>query len=1373
MKSSVYFIPCVVILLSSSPGSATEDSAWQRTNGPDEAYWVNPIVFHPSNDSILFIGTNRGLYKTTDDGQSWIELVDDIPADSAIEDVALDWENPNFVYARTRKTLYRSTDAGQSWARADLNPQGEGGYQLEDLDTDPNQPGVVYQIVVFGPLGKNEIWKSEDHGTSWSCIFSEGPSEELGYFFHDLIVSPHDPSTMWMRTIGRFDEGTGFVNFFVSRDGGLSWSSYGATDPLEGAAVTAMAVHPLDSLTVFLAGRSYPDLLYRTTDGGESWDLVLSEGTDYPVVGIYIDRNNPSLVYAAGFVGFLVSQDLGETWHYEDGSNLRGVNTDIGSLAVSPSDPDRVYLGGVGGVLKSIDGGMNFMRANDGLRSSKLRCIKANPYNPDEAYTLTFKGYGLYKTTDGGLTWFQSRWSRVSLCSMIIDVAQADPKIVYVTGGGAFRSTNGGLIWEWLNNQFSRSHAHGIAIDPFDERIVYVGIGADKTNPQGDGMYRSTDGGESWQNIVRGFPAPVHVAEVKIDPTNPRTVYIATRGQMLGYDFPEGPGEGIYKSTNMGEEWFPVNNGLTNLSVHTVLINPRNPNILYAATEATERFESSGGVFRSTDAGESWFPVNNGLPPNDPEHGFLLNIHAMVMDPSDPDVLYAGRLQTPSDTDNSPGNIYKTSDGGENWFRFDEGLTPPNSENVVGVEYLDIDPTGAVLYCGTFDSGVYRLGSLPETDTIPPVITAGPALFDFHPHSVTVRWNTHESGTSLLEYGISAGYGYSLESDSPARHHEFTLTDLDPDATYHLRVGSRDALGNGPRWSSDFAFTLSESDFEGPRFHSATDLQNATGTGPFTFDAELGDNYGVQDARLFWSTDHAATFDQVPMDKVGDLAYTAQITVPTGTEFVDYYYEAADAAGNITRLPDMAPLSTYAFSVTAHEMSPFLYVSLIDRGTLELNMKTGGARRAFEFSAGNWIPFAGDSLMVGILRQGIRIVETGSHQVIGELDYPNGSTDWPWSLCALLSPDEKYLYMEKAELTDTVAVIDLETLSVEKILTVGDPTRMITGLEISADGRLLYVATSNAHVPASSNRSDPLRHEEYIQNIGELRRPVCHTDRQEMENGYLHVIDIETGEIVHEISLGSEMGDLDFSRDHRYLYALSLHYNGHSYLFRIDPMTHGVVDSSDFTASGGLRTILVTRKSNACYVYGPQVLLLDLENLELTRTVPFDFERQVFDLFKTRDDNYLLFSDRVYGEVLVLDTRTNSFPYDFQFGGVPMAIAVVNKPWSQTGVEDSEEGLAPTVATLSQNYPNPANPSTTISFEVPQGQGDKIKVRLRVYNLKGQLVRRLLDEERSPGSYATVWDGKDDRGAKAASGIYLYELRMGDVRRVKKMMLIK
>src|SRR3972149_409666 len=109
------------------------------------------------------------------------------------------------------------------------------------------------------------------------------------------------------------------------------------------------------------------------------------------------------------------------------------------------------------------------------------------------------------------------------------------------------------------------------------------------------------------------------------------------------------------------------------------------------------------------------------------------------------------------------------------------------------------------------------------------------------------------------------------------------------------------------------------------------------------------------------------------------------------------------------------------------------------------------------------------------------------------------------------------------------------------------------------------------------------------------------------------------------------------------------------------------------------------------------------------------------------------------------------------------------------GVEDNPSAAVPLRFTLAQNYPNPFNPTTTIPFKVGSlkfGVGRPLPTSLKIYNILGQLVRTLVDEEKAPGNYKVVWDGKDNSGKEVSSGIYFYQLKTKDFTSSKKMVLL-
>jgi len=238
-----------------------------------------------------------------------------------------------------------------------------------------------------------------------------------------------------------------------------------------------------------------------------------------------------------------------------------------------------------------------------------------------------------------------------SIRALAIDPATPTTLYAGVSGGGVFKSTNGGESWSAINTGLD-PYVEALAIDPATPTTLYAGT-------YSGGVFKSTNGGKHWSAVNAGLTC-LYVLALAVDPATPTTLYAGTYGG------------GVCKTTDRGESWSAVNAGLTNLDVSALAIDPVTPTTLYAGTNV-------GGVCRTTDGGESWSAVNTGLTD--------LCVHALVIDPATPTTLYAGTYGV--------GDVFKSTDGGESWSVGSTCLSEVNA--------LLIDPaTPTTLYVGTF-----------------------------------------------------------------------------------------------------------------------------------------------------------------------------------------------------------------------------------------------------------------------------------------------------------------------------------------------------------------------------------------------------------------------------------------------------------------------------------------------------------------------------------------------------------------------------------------------------------------------------------------------------------------------------------------------
>jgi photosystem II stability/assembly factor-like uncharacterized protein len=300
--------------------------------------------------------------------------------------------------------------------------------------------------------------------------------------------------------------------------------------------------------------------------------------------------------------------------------------------------------------------------------------------------TTTFNA-DLYK----GLKWRNIGPFRGGRSNAVCGVPGND-KLYYVgyTGGGLFKTENGGITWVNISDgQFKTGSVGDIAVAESDPNIIYVGMGEHAIRgvmtTYGDGVYKSTDAGKTWKNI--GLEKTRHISDVVIHPSNPDIVYVAAQGPAYG------PGEdrGIYKTTDGGATWKKVLYVDVNTGASSLSMDHHNPRILYAATWEHRRLPwqvQSGGkgcnMWKSTDAGETWNKINEGLPK---EMGKI----GVSVSRADPERVFAI-----VEAEKSVAGAYRSDDSGKTWklmssnplitarsWYYMEVFADPNNEDIV------------------------------------------------------------------------------------------------------------------------------------------------------------------------------------------------------------------------------------------------------------------------------------------------------------------------------------------------------------------------------------------------------------------------------------------------------------------------------------------------------------------------------------------------------------------------------------------------------------------------------------------------------------------------------------------------------------------
>jgi photosystem II stability/assembly factor-like uncharacterized protein len=304
------------------------------------------------------------------------------------------------------------------------------------------------------------------------------------------------------------------------------------------------------------------------------------------------------------------------------------------------------------------------------FRGGRTRAAAGVPSQPNVFYIGQVNG-GVWKSDDYGRTWNPIFDHESTQSIGAIAVAPSDPNIVYVSSGeglhrpdlsvgnGIYKSTDAGKTWTHLPGLRDGQQIPALAIDPHDARKLFAAVLGHPYGPsQERGLYLSTDGGQNWKRVI-SKDENTGASDVEIDPSNPDVVYASMwevrEGPWEDNNEFNGPGGGLFKSTDGGNTWQQLTNGLPkDLSQIYVAIAPSNPRRLYA-TLAT----ASGklNVYRSDDAGGSWAQITDDPRPSGRIGGGDLSIPKV--DPKNPDLVYIASTVT-----------MRSEDGGKTWSGF-------------------------------------------------------------------------------------------------------------------------------------------------------------------------------------------------------------------------------------------------------------------------------------------------------------------------------------------------------------------------------------------------------------------------------------------------------------------------------------------------------------------------------------------------------------------------------------------------------------------------------------------------------------------------------------------------------------------------------
>ncbi|HEX5505936.1 MAG TPA: glycosyl hydrolase, partial [Thermomicrobiales bacterium] len=544
---------------------------------------------------------------------------------------------------------------------------------------------VHEQVFYFGSTGGG-VWKTTDGGVYWRNV-SDGYFERASV--GAIAVAESDPNVIYVgmgeTTIrGNVSHGDGV---YKSTDAGKTWQHCGLAATRN---IAKVRVHPRNPDLVYVAALGHvhgpnPERgVYRSRDGGKTWELVLFRSDKAGASDLALDPNNPRVLYAAFWEayrgphemisggegsGLFRSTDGGDTWvEISRHKGLpKGVLGKIGVVA-SPARAGRVWAiveAEDGAVFRSDDGGDTWQRLCEERalrgRAWYYHHIYADPQDPETLWVLNVP---CMKSIDGGKTFFQVAVPHGDNHDLWID-PQNPRRIINGNDGGACVSFNGGETWSTLYNQPTAEFYHVTT----DTRTPYWVYGAQQDNTTISLPSRSPLAaiGRA-ENVEVGGGESGYIA---VKPDDPNIIFAGSyQGMLTRYDHRTGQRRNItvWPEGTMGHAAKDVKYRFQWTS--PTILSPHDPNILY-----------TGGnhVFRSTDEGASWAPIGPDLTRHDeaklgPSGGpitrdnvgteYYATVFALAESPAQAGVLWAG---------SDDGLIHVTRDNGQSW----QNVTPP------------------------------------------------------------------------------------------------------------------------------------------------------------------------------------------------------------------------------------------------------------------------------------------------------------------------------------------------------------------------------------------------------------------------------------------------------------------------------------------------------------------------------------------------------------------------------------------------------------------------------------------------------------------------------------------------------------------------
>src|SRR5215472_4775448 len=614
----------VLLILALLPAALAAQQSWLPV-GPDGGT-VRSLAYDPKNPDHIFLGTSAGtLYVSNDNGNSWQRFARlGGPAEMVLDHIVIDPNDPKnmFVAAWNAQMpnsdgdLFRSKDAGKTWEIvADLH-----GKSLRALSIATANP----QILLAGAL--DGIYRSHDGGQNWERISPENHAEIKN--IESIAVDPTNDDVIYAWT---------WHLPWKTEDGGKSWHNI-KKGVIEDSDVFSIVMDQAQPSNLFISACSG---IYRSESAGELFRKI--QGIPYSARRtrmLEMDPADHNVVYAGTTEGLWKTTDSGATWKHMTGSNIV-----INDVLVDPRQSSHVLLAtDRSGVLVSDDGGVTFTASNRGFTQRQTAALLVDRSDNSLIYAglLSDKEFGgVFVSRDAGQTWKQISDGLDGRDVFLLRQA-SDNSIVAGTDRGIFQLKPGASAWIARTPVTAASDSapapkrpiHPTPASELNTRITALDV-TDKRwfAATATGLFVSTDFGDTWsKEDLPGVPGPTS---------------ISVAGKMMAITNRNA----VAVSVNGGESWLPATRPLDpEFVINSVAVDALGD--VWLASRA--------GVFRSTDAGDSWKKITTLR---------LANILSIQFDAENHRMLVVSGAST---------NIFESTDNGRTWASISTGWSLRN-----------------------------------------------------------------------------------------------------------------------------------------------------------------------------------------------------------------------------------------------------------------------------------------------------------------------------------------------------------------------------------------------------------------------------------------------------------------------------------------------------------------------------------------------------------------------------------------------------------------------------------------------------------------------------------------------------------------------